>query len=70
MSGAKVTLTHRNNEHTSWVRAVTLTDINLGQQYGVSATYNNDVLRGEVMGIAGNYSLGPDMYRERGWLPA
>ncbi len=57
----------RNNEHTSWVRAVTLTDINLGQQYGVSATYNNDVLRGEVMGIAGNYSLGPDMYRERGY---
>lgn len=57
----------RNNEHTSWVRALTATDVNLGQQYGVSAAYNSDVLRGEVMGILGNYSLGPDAYRERGY---
>ncbi len=57
----------RNNEHTSWVREQTVTDINLGQQYGVSAAYNNDELRAEVMGIAGNYSLGPDAYRERGY---
>jgi len=57
----------RNNEHTSWVRALTATDINLGQQYGVSATYNSDVLRGEVMALLGNYSLGPDPYRERGY---
>ena len=57
----------RNNEHTSWVRALTATDVNLGQQYGVSAAYNSDVLRGEVMAVLGNYSLGPDAYRERGY---
>ncbi len=57
----------RNNEHTSWVRSLTFTDINLGQQYGVSATYNAETLRGEAMAILGNYSLGPDAYRERGY---
>lgn len=57
----------RNNEHTSWVRALTMTDVNLGQQYGLSASYNADPLRGEVMVLLGNYSLGPDAYRERGY---
>jgi hypothetical protein len=57
----------RNNEHTSWVRQTTRTDVNTGQQVGVAASYNSDVVRGEVMGILGNYQLGPDIYRERGY---
>lgn len=57
----------RNNEHTSFVRRLTRTDINTGQQVGVSATYQSDVVRGEVMGILGNFQLGPDIYRDRGY---
>lgn len=57
----------RNNEHTSFVRDLTLTDINTGQQTGLAVSYNSETLRGEVMGIAGNFQLGPDAYRERGY---
>jgi len=57
----------RNNEHTTWVRDLTDTDTNLDQQVGVSASYNGERLRGEVMGLLGNYQLGPDAYRERGY---
>jgi hypothetical protein len=57
----------RNNEHLSFVRAYTVTDINTGQQLGASASYNSDALRGEVMAIAGNFQMGPDAYRERGY---
>ncbi|MDP1825309.1 MAG: hypothetical protein Q8L48_18780 [Archangium sp.] len=57
----------RNNEHNSYVRALTRTDINVGQQVGVSAAYNSESLRGEVMGIIGNFQVGPDIYRERGY---
>ncbi|MFZ5444823.1 MAG: hypothetical protein ACOZQL_32840 [Myxococcota bacterium] len=57
----------RNNEHISFVRALTRTDTNVQQQVGVSASYNSDALRGEVMGIVGNFQVGPDVYRERGY---
>ncbi len=57
----------RNNEHTSYVRSLTRTDVNVGQQVGLSAAYNSEALRGEVMGIAGNFQVGPDAYRERGY---
>lgn len=57
----------RNNEHYTWVRALSHTDTNLDQQVGVSAAYNSEKLRGELMGIAGNYQVGPDAYRERGY---
>ncbi|MEW5743132.1 MAG: hypothetical protein AB1938_29725 [Myxococcota bacterium] len=57
----------RNNEHFMYVRQNTRTDINVGQQVGVSAAYNSELLRGEVMAILGNYQLGPDAYRERGY---
>ena len=57
----------RNNEHTSFVREYTRTDVNTGQQVGASAAYNSETLRGEVMGIAGNFQMGPDLYRERGY---
>lgn len=57
----------RNNEHYMWVRDKTITDINTGQQLGASVAYNGELLRGELMGIAGNFSVGPDLYRERGY---
>ncbi len=57
----------RNIEHTSWVRSETHTDFNQSQQHGVAASYTSDLFRGEVMGIAGNYQISPDRYRERGY---
>lgn len=57
----------RNNEHVAWVRSLTRTDINVGQQVGISASYNAESLRGEVMAILGNFQVGPDVYRERGY---
>lgn len=57
----------RNVEHTLWVRQAQRTDINDGQQHGASLNYNGEKLRGEVMAIAGNFQIGPDAYRERGW---
>ena len=62
--------------HTLWVRTATRTDINDTQQYGVAASYSSGDVRGEVMGIIGNYQLNPDAFRERGysgfveWSPA
>ncbi len=40
----------RNIDHTLWVRKDTRTDINTGQQHGLSFAYNGESLRGEVMG--------------------
>lgn len=57
----------RNIEHTTWVRAATGTDLNVQQQYGLSVVYSTDKLRGELMGIAGNFSINPDRARERGY---
>lgn len=57
----------RSVEHTLWVRNATRTDINDGQQHGASVAYNGEKLRGELMAIAGNFQVGPDAYRERGW---
>jgi hypothetical protein len=57
----------RNNEHTMLIRASTQTDINVNQQVGLSVSYNSETLRGEIMGIAGNFSIGPDEFRERGY---
>ncbi len=56
----------RNVEHTSWVRSVTLTDINVNQQYGFGLQLASDKLRGEIMAIVGNFNVSPDQYRERG----
>lgn len=57
----------RNNEHTTWARALTRTDINVAQQVGISASYNSETIRGELMGILGNFQVSPDVYRERGY---
>ncbi len=54
-------------EHTSFVRRASRTDINAAQEYGVSLAYTGDKVRGEVMGIAGNFNVRPDDYRERGY---
>ena len=56
----------RNIDHTLWVRKATRTDINTAQQHGVAFSYNGETLRGEVMGILGNFQIHPDAYRERG----
>jgi hypothetical protein len=42
----------RNNEHTTWVRALTLTDTNVHQRLGVAASYTAGAVRAEVMGLA------------------
>ena len=57
----------RNVDHTLYARKATRTDINDGQQYGVAASVNFEKVRGEVMGIAGNFAIRPDAYRERGY---
>lgn len=57
----------RNVEHTSWVRERTRTDSNDQQQYGVAVSYNGEGMRGELMGIAGNFVIHPDIYRELGY---
>jgi len=67
-------------EHPFLVRAVTRTDIDKGQQHGVSLAYSSEKLRGEAMAILGNYAIqGPpghwDDPHERGgsfffeWTP-
>lgn len=57
----------RNIEHTMYVRRQTRTDLNDTQQHGVAVAYTGDMVRGEIMGIAGNYQLRPDRRRERGY---
>ncbi len=57
----------RNVEHTSWVRSVTGTDINTGQQHGLGVAFNTEGIRADLMGIVGNLQLRPDYYRERGY---
>jgi hypothetical protein len=57
----------RSIEHTSFVRRATRTDINTGQQHGVALAYNAAKIRFEVMAIAGNFQVSPDVFRERGY---
>jgi len=54
-------------EHTLWVRTLSRTDIDETQQYGVALSFSEDKFRGEVMGIAGNFQIRPDDFRERGY---
>jgi len=57
----------RTVEHTFFVRMATRTSINADQQHGGSISYAGSGLRGELMGVAGNFQLGPDEFRERGY---
>lgn len=54
-------------EHTLWVRTLTRTDLDDSQQYGASLSFGRDKLRGELMAIAGNFEIHPDVFRERGY---
>ena len=54
-------------EHTMWVRQATNTDRESSQQHGLAVAYVGEALRGEVMGIAGNYQVHPDKFRDRGY---
>ena len=57
----------RSVDHTWLVRRATRTDINDTQQHGAAVAWSGGAFRGELMGIAGNYQLTPDAYRERGY---
>jgi len=57
----------RNIEHTQFVRQTTRTDINDTQQHGVAVSYSSELIRAEVMGIAGNFQIQKDVNRERGY---
>ncbi|MES1174544.1 MAG: hypothetical protein ABUL62_09450 [Myxococcales bacterium] len=57
----------RSIEHTLFVRRRTRTDLNDTQEHGVALAYNSGMFRAELMGIAGNYQISPDAYRERGY---
>lgn len=54
-------------EHTLWARLATRTDRESSQQHGLSVHYEHESFRFEVMGIAGNYQINPDKFRERGY---
>ncbi|MFN0062159.1 MAG: hypothetical protein ACKVPX_06560 [Myxococcaceae bacterium] len=57
----------RTVEHTLFVRDATRTNLNDQQQHGVAVALNLENVRAEVMGIAGNFQIRPDDYRERGY---
>jgi hypothetical protein len=57
----------RTLEHTSYTRKTTRTDTNDGQQYGAAVAFNFEKVRAEIMGIAGNFNIRPDDFRERGY---
>ena len=57
----------RMSEHVMWVREKTQTDRESDQQHGVALYLGFDSLRLEVMGIAGNFQVNPDEFRERGY---
>lgn len=54
-------------EHVMWVREATQTDRESDQQHGIAIAYTGQDFRGEIMGIAGNYQVNPDEFRERGY---
>jgi hypothetical protein len=54
-------------EHVMWVRSATRTDRESAQQHGISLNYTAETFRFELMGIAGNYQINPDEFRERGY---
>lgn len=57
----------RTEDHILDVRAATRTNINAEQGTGVSLFYNSRKWRAEIMGIAGNYQVRPDAFRDRGY---
>ncbi len=54
-------------EHVMWVRTATETDRESAQQHGVALAFTRKRWRSELMGIAGNYQVNPDAFRQRGY---
>jgi len=69
LRAGRITLPYgvRSIEHTLFVRQATRTDLNDTQQHGVAIAARGHGFRGELMGIAGNYQMSPDAFRERGY---
>lgn len=57
----------RSEEHVLLTRSATVTDTNDGQQTGLDVVWQVGKVRAELMGIAGNFQVSPDAYRERGY---
>lgn len=57
----------RSEEHILYTRSYTGTDTNDAQQDGLDVVGQVGKVRAEVMGIAGNFQVSPDSYRERGY---
>lgn len=55
-------------DHVLFVRESTLTDRESDQQHGVAFAMSRGKWRGEMMFVLGNYQMGPDDYRERGYV--
>ena len=55
----------RTEDHVLFVRSATSTTINDDQQVGLAVAYGNKKMRGEIMGIAGNFQVSPDDFRKR-----
>ncbi|MCL2448404.1 MAG: hypothetical protein FWD17_05605 [Polyangiaceae bacterium] len=54
-------------EHNFLVQSLTRVDINDTQQYGLALAVTKETFRAEIMGIAGNFQVHPDVFRERGY---
>jgi hypothetical protein len=57
----------RTSEHTLWVRESTATDRESDQQHGISLAHSGGAWRYEFMLSLGNFQIGPDDFRERGY---
>lgn len=57
----------RTEDHILDVRQATRTNTNDQQQTGVSVFFGSRKWRAEIMGIAGNFQVRPDSFRERGY---
>lgn len=57
----------RTEDHILDVRSATRTNTNAEQATGLSLFYNSRRWRAEVMGIAGNFQVRPDSFRDRGY---
>ena len=57
----------RTENHYWYVRNRTQTDLDAQEQWGLSLFRQGESYRAEIMGIAGNYQISPDDYRQRGY---
>ncbi len=57
----------RTSEHTIWARATTATDRESDQQHGIALAHSSEAWRYEFMLSLGNFQIGPDDFRERGY---